>query len=166
LNIKNKMGNFLIAAYNLQLKAMYSKVKEQLPGKLVEWEPTKNKKRADAYMLPWVRKAYRKGVDYAIVDTQARTGQEITPDYAIDGKTKEKLLLEFIERIDGAAAVYQVNTENYKSLKKLQPGVTKQVDPQKDQIWNEYVNAVLTAANNLILRAGALGGQSVYERIK
>jgi hypothetical protein len=65
-----------------------------------------------------------------------------------------------------AENVYRLKQKGYQKIKELQPGITKREDPQKEQIWNEYVNAVKAAVNNLFIRAGHEGTLSVYRKIK
>jgi len=160
------MGTFLVAAYNLRLKAIYVSIKKNLPGKLTDWKPTENRKIATAYMLPKIKKAYTEGINFAVIDSLARTKQNIKPDYSIDKKAKNKLLVEYIARIKAAEAVYVARMEGYRAVKATQPGVTKRENPKKDQIYNEYTNAVNAASNNLILRAGAMGSGSVYKELQ
>lgn len=160
------MGNYLIAKYNEHLKLFQAKIKERLPGKLQPGNYNINKKRAVAYMVPWVRKSFQEGVRCAKVDAESKTGQKIERDFSIDQKIKEKLFLEYIFKIRAAGASYRTDIENYQGLKKLHPGRVKRNDVQVEQIYQKYVNAILAASNNLVLNAGAAGSLEVYKEIK
>jgi hypothetical protein len=160
------MGNFLTAAYQMRLKQIYTRsIEPKIPRLLKPGELLKNRKRISKLVLPHTGKAYREGIEYAAVDAEARTGQKIKVSDRITAKEKDKLLKEFIVRMINAEAVLNTRLKQHRRLKKLQPGVTKQEDPQKDQFWNEYVNAVKAAANNLIIRAGSEGVRKVQEEL-
>lgn len=167
------MGNFLIAKLSLTLgkgtktqPGFMVTIKEKLPAKLQPGKPGENKKTATAFMIPWVRKAFQEGVKYAKVDAKARGFPKADRKFSIDEKLKGKLLEEFLYRIRAAGAVYRTEIDNYRGLKKLHPGVTKQKDPQVEQIWKRYINAVLGACNNLLLNAGAAGTMAVYREVE
>lgn len=161
------MGNFLTAAHHMRLKAIYDRdIKEKIPVILNEADSFKvNRKRVSALVLKFTGKAFREGIDYAEVDTKARTGTKITVDQKITSKLKDQLLNEFLIRIGAAEAVLKTKREQHRKLQKAQPGKTVRRDPQKDQMWAEYVNAVKAAANNLIIRAGSLGTEQVYRKL-
>jgi hypothetical protein len=147
------MGNFLTAAYQMRLKQIYTRsIEPKIPRLLKPGELLKNRKRISKLVLPHTGKAYREGIEYAAVDAEARTGQKI--------KVSDRIV-----RMINAEAVLNTRLKQHRRLKKLQPGVTKQEDPQKDQFWNEYVNAVKAAANNLIIRAGSEGVRKVQEEL-
>jgi hypothetical protein len=162
------MGQFLNAAYHLRIKNLYDGMKERkIPNRLNPGDSFMvNRKRITKFVLPFIPKAYREGVDYATVVVKQQHNQDIEKDYRIDAKMKDKLLLESLAHIMNAENVYRLKQKGYQKIKELQPGITKREDPQKEQIWNEYVNAVKAAVNNLFIRAGHEGTLSVYRKIK
>lgn len=161
------MGQFLHAAYQLRIKDMYTDVKEKIPNKL-DYKKSfyYNRIKITTFLLPWVRKAYREGVDYGVALVKQRFNQIIKKDYTIDSETKNKLLSEFIQMVKNAEKVFETKKEGYQKIKNLHPGPTKREDPRVNQIWGEYVNAVKAAANNLLIRSGDEGIMSVYRRIE
>ena len=162
------MGQYLHAAYSLRVKDLYDGIKEKkIPNRLAKNDSfAVNRKRITAFVLPMVRKAYREGVDYATVVVKQQLNQDIRKDYGIDAKSKDNLLIEFLARIRAAEGVYNVKTKGHELLMGLLPGPTKRDDPQKEQIWTEYVNGVKSAVNNLFIRAGDEGTMSIYKKIK
>lgn len=160
------MGNFLFAAFSLRLKKKYDDIKEvKISNRLYESASYRaNAQKITKFMLPIVRHAYRTGVDFASVDLGQRLNKQIKADYKITSKQKEKLLLEFVKRLQMAANVHRVKIDNYRLLLKIQGIRLKPADPQRIQIWMEYVNAVKSACNNLIIRAGHLGVEEIYRR--
>ena len=161
------MGNFLFAAFSLRLKKLYDDIKEvKITNRLYEADSYRaNRQRIIKFILPIVRKAYRTGIDYAVVDVWQRLDTKIEADYKITAKQKEKLLMEFVKRIQAAETVHRVKMENYKILLKVQKTKMRKADPQRMQIWMEYQNAAKGAINNLIIRAGHLGMEEVYKVI-
>jgi len=162
------MGKFLNAAYALRIKALYDDIKEKkIPNRLNPADSFMvNRKRITKFILPLVSKAYREGVDYAMIVVKQSLNQDIEKDYQVNPKMKDKLLLEFLARITTAESAYKISMEGYKKIKELQSGTAKREDPQKDQIWNKYVNDVKGAVNNLFIRAGHEGTLSVYKKVK
>lgn len=163
------MSNFLIAAYSLTIKEIYNDIKEKIPGQLIQFEFLKNRTRMIRFTLPSVQKAYREGVDYAknyinlkAIDKEGKKEiNNIKPK--ISPKAEARIYKHFLTRMKNAEKIYKLRIENLRDLAKL---VTKRIDlkngSQEAQAWNEYVNAVKTATDNLIINAGAEGADQLW----
>lgn len=172
------MGNFLSAALAMRLKLLYDEVKEKKIPAALKFpnlrDPQKfrnsmieNRAGALGVALPQVRAAYREGVDYAVVDIDARYGVKLKPIYLFDKGSKVEVLAETTVRIKAAEAALKTALESYQTLVRVQRGkkaVVSKTGPQAIQIWNTYVRAVRAAVNNVIIRAGNLGVMATYKR--
>lgn len=157
------MSNFLIAKYNLHIKKLYDDVKEKIPGKL-NGSFLQNRVAILAFVLPLVRKAYQEGIEYAKVYVNSHMGLTVTISQNINAKIKEKLLKEFLVRLRGSERIYKMKMEQIEELNSLHEAKVKK-GAQEEQVKKEYINGIKRAVNNLIIRAGDLGVQQVWEKL-
>jgi len=158
------MANYLTAAYNLRVKRLYEIAKRKIEGKLDVKFPD-NKKILLRFVLSYVRKAYREGVNYAVVDSKARVGKYIKADYKMGVKTKNKLLREFLLRVDIAKKVYKTKMENYKDLASLKKIKVDKKGSQEKQIKDEYLNGINAAINILLINSGREGQTIIRKQL-
>ena len=158
------MANYLTAAYNLRVKKLYQIAKKKIEGKL-DVDFSNNKKILLNFVLIYVRKAYKEGIDFATVDSKARVNKYVKPDYKIDQKTRVKLLKEFLLRKRMVGRVYRVKIENYRDLIKLKKIKFDKQGSQEKQIEKEYMNGVNAAINILLINAGREGQAKIYKQL-
>lgn len=158
------MANYLIAAYNLRIKKLYQTAKENIKGKL-NVKFIDNKKILLKFILSYIRKAYKQGVDYAIVDSKARVNKYIKLNYKIEVKIKNKILKEFLLRIKMAERVYKIKMENYRDLSTLKKMKVNKKGSQEKQIEDEYLNGINAAINITLINTGREGQAKIYKQL-
>jgi len=156
------VADFLTAAYALRLRELFVQnkdgVKKHTSGPMME-----NRKALVRYALPIVRKAYRTGVDFAL--TWVKVRRQLVgapkPDYRMSPKTKNKLLNDFIKRLQFAEKEHRLKVEQQKELLKANRVKRNVTKGGTDALMSIYIGNVRKAINILIANAGEAGKSKV-----